>query len=74
MKPATNTWLNRLGRSQPFFSVRDERQSRPTWSMGGLAAGALAAAVRSSHGYTPQLPTDAPEAPREARFGDFFRN
>lgn len=67
-------WLNRLGASQPFFSVADERPSRTTWSMGGLAAGAVPQAVRSSHGYKPQLPSDAREEPRAARFGDFFRN
>jgi hypothetical protein len=74
VKPARATWLDRLGGAQPFFSVTGERQSRPIWSMGGLAAGTVPAAVRSSHGYTPQLPSDAAELPREARPGDFFRN
>jgi hypothetical protein len=74
MKPARTAWLNRLGGAQPFFSIADERQSRPTWAMGGLAAGAVPKAIRSSHGYTPQFPSDAPEAPRDARPGDFFRN
>ena len=50
------------------------RASPTTWSMGGLAAGAIPEAVRSSHGYTPQLPSDARELPREPRPGDFFRN
>jgi hypothetical protein len=74
MKSARSDWLSRLGGSQPFFSVADEQPSRPTWSMGGLAAGAVPVAVRSSHGYTSQLPSDAPDAPREALPGDFFRN
>jgi hypothetical protein len=67
-------WLTRLGTSQPFFSVADQRPSRESWSLGGLAAGAIPEAVRSSHGYQPQLPSDAHELPREARPGDFFRN
>jgi hypothetical protein len=74
MKPARTAWLSRLGGAPPFFSVADERQSRPTWAMGGLAAGAVPKAVRSSHGYVAQFPSDAPEAPRDARPGDFFRN
>ncbi len=67
-------WLNRLAESRQFFSLDDQRNVRPVWSMGGLAAGAVPAVVRSSHGYTPQLPSDSPEPLREARFGDFFRN
>jgi hypothetical protein len=74
MRPARTAWLNRLGGAQPFFSIADERQRRPTWAMGGLAAGAVPKAIRSSHGYAPQFPSDAPEAPRDARPGDFFRN
>jgi hypothetical protein len=74
MKTSKRGWLNRLQSCQPFFSLGDERQSRPSWSMGGLAAGAVPAAVRSSHGYTPQLPSDAPHAPQASRHGDFFRN
>ncbi len=74
MTPTKTTWLDRLGGSQPFFSVAGERQSRPTWAMGGLAAGAVPDAVRSSHGYRPQLPSNAPYLPREPRPGDFFRN
>jgi hypothetical protein len=74
MKAERNAWLNRLAGSQPFFSIADERQSRPTWSLGGLAAGAVPALVRSSHGYKPQLPADAREEPGAARPGDFFRN
>jgi hypothetical protein len=68
------SWLSRLGASQAFFSVADERQSRESWSMGGLAAGAIPEAVRASHGYRQQLPSDAHEAPRDGRPGDFFRN
>jgi hypothetical protein len=67
-------WLNRLEESQRFFSLDDQRDIRPVWSMGGLAAGAVPAAVRSSHGYTPQLPSDSPAPLMEARTGDFFRN
>ena len=74
MKPQGTAWLNRLAGSQAFFSVADERPSRQSWSLGGLAAGAIPAPVRSSHGYKPQLPTDAYEQPRAARPGDFFRN
>jgi hypothetical protein len=74
MKPHREAWLTRLSGSQPFFSVADERQSRPCWSLGGLAAGAIPAAVRSSHGYRAQLPSDAREEPQAARPGDFFRN
>ena len=73
MKSAKGAWLSRLGTCEPFFPLEDERQSRRTWSMGGLAAGAVPVAVRSSHGYTPQLPSDAPDAPQAARPGDFFR-
>jgi hypothetical protein len=73
MKTRT-AWLNRLAGSPQFFSLDDQRDVRPVWSMGGLAAGAVPAVVRSSHGYTPQLPSDSPEPLREARFGDFFRN
>jgi hypothetical protein len=74
MKPAKGDWLNRLGGSPRFFSLEDERDVRSSWSMGGLAAGAVPALVRSSHGYVPQLPSDAPEPLKEARFGDFFRS
>src|ERR1700726_1658568 len=74
MKPQGKAWLDRLKESRPFFSVAGERQSRPSWSMGGLAAGAVPARIRSSHGYTPQLPCDAREEPTPARPGDFFRN
>jgi hypothetical protein len=74
MKPQRNAWLSRLAGSRPFFSISDERQSRPSWSLGGLAAGAIPALVRSSHGYKPQLPSDAREEPRAACPGDFFRN
>lgn len=74
VKPAKTAWLDRLGGSQPFFSVADERHSRPAWSMGGLAGGAVPVAVRSSHGYAPQFPSDAHDLPREPRPGDFFRN
>jgi hypothetical protein len=73
MKTRT-AWLNRLGGSPPFFPLDDQRDVRPAWSMGGLAAGAVPAVVRSSHGYIPQLPTDSPEPLKEARFGDFFRS
>jgi hypothetical protein len=73
MKPAGSAWLSRLGQSQSFFSLGDERSSRPTPSMGGLAAGAIPAAVRSSHGYKPQIQSDRPEPLRAARPGDFFR-
>jgi hypothetical protein len=74
MKPQGTAWLNRLGASKPFFSVADERQSREAWAMGGLAAGAIPAAVRASHGYQQQLPSDAAAELRAARPGDFFRN
>jgi hypothetical protein len=74
MKSTRADWLNRLGGSQRLFSLDDQRDVRAVWSMGGLAAGAVPAAVRSSHGYTPQLPSDSPEPLREARSGDFFRN
>ncbi len=74
VKSEAKGWLSRLGASQPFFSVSEERPSREAWSLGGLAAGAIPEAVRSSHGYQPQLPTDAHEWSREARLGDFFRN
>jgi hypothetical protein len=67
-------WLTRLGTSQPFFSVADQRPSRESWSLGGLAAGAIPEAVRSTHGYQAQLPSDAQATSREARPGDFFRN
>jgi hypothetical protein len=67
-------WLSRLGASQPFFSVADEPQSRPAWSMGGLAAGAIPAAVRASHGYAAQLPSDVPAELGAPRAGEFFRN
>jgi hypothetical protein len=73
MKPVGSDWLTRLGGSQPFFSVADERQSRRALPMGPLAAGALPEAVRSSHGYQAQLPTDLPVDVRMARSGDFFR-
>ncbi len=74
MKPQGNAWLTRLGASRPFFSVADERQSREAWAMGELAAGAIPAAVRASHGYQAQLPTDARVELRAPRPGDFFRN
>ncbi len=74
MRPAKGDWLSRLGESQRFFALDDERDVRPGWSMGGLAAGAVPAIVRSSHGYIPQLPSDSPEPLQEARFGDFFRS
>jgi hypothetical protein len=74
MKPQDSTWLTRLGAWQPFFAIAAERESRPAWSLGGLAAGAVPWAVRQSHGYEPQFPSDGPEAPQEARSGDFFRN
>ena len=74
MKPHGTTWLNRLGASQPFFPVADERQSREAWAMGGLAAGAIPQAVRASHGYQQQLPSDTRAELRAARPGDFFRN
>ena len=74
MKPQGNGWLTRLGASRPFFSVADERQSREAWAMGGLAAGAIPEAVRASHGYRAQLPTDVRVELRAARPGDFFRS
>jgi hypothetical protein len=74
MKPQQSPWLTRLSASQPFFSIADERQSRSSWSLGGLSAGTTPALVRSSHGYKAQLPSDAREEPRAARPGDFFRN
>jgi hypothetical protein len=74
MKPEGSTWLTRLGGSQPFFAIAEERASRPAWSLGGLAAGAVPKAVRQSHGYEPQFPSDARESPRDARPGDFFRD
>ena len=74
MRTEGATWLDRLAGSRPFFSIADERASRPGWSLGGLAAGAVPDAVRSSHGYEPQFPSDEREEPRAARPGDFFRN
>jgi hypothetical protein len=74
MKTQRGTWLDRLGASQQFFSVADDPESRPSWSMGGLAAGAVPEAVRSSHGYTAQFPSDRGKEPRAQRAGDFFRN
>jgi hypothetical protein len=74
MKSAKRDWLNRLGGSPQFFVLGDQHASRPVWSMGGLAAGAVPVTVRSSHGYAAQLPSDAPETLGEARPGDFFRN
>jgi hypothetical protein len=74
MTPQRSPWLTRLSGAQPFFSAADERQSRSSWSLGGLAAGAIPGLVRSSHGYKAQLPSDAREEPRAARPGDFFRN
>jgi hypothetical protein len=66
-------WLGRLGASQAFFSVADERPDWRRGSLRGLAAGAIPDAVRMSHGYKSQMPTDAPEWPREPQRGDFFR-
>ena len=74
MKPQGKAWLDRLKESRPFFSVADERRSRPCWSMGGLAAGAAPARIRSSHGDAPQLPSDAREEPTAALPGDLFRS
>ena len=74
VKSDGSSWLSRLGASQPFFSVADERPDRSSWSLGGLAAGAIPERVRSTHGYKPQLPTDVRELPRDARPGDFFRS
>ncbi|HEY6468354.1 MAG TPA: hypothetical protein VI434_01165 [Candidatus Dormibacteraeota bacterium] len=74
MKPVKGDWVNRLGGSPRFFSLDDQRAVRSSWSMGGLAAGAVPALVRSSHAYVPQLPSDSPEPLKEARFGDFFRS
>ena len=74
VKSGDKAWLSRLGAAQPFFSVSDGRPSRESWSLGGLAAGAIPEAVRSSHGYQAQLPSDAHQWAREARPGDFFRN
>jgi hypothetical protein len=74
MKSAKGDWLSRLGGSHQFFLLGDQPASRPVWSMGGLAAGAVPVTVRSSHGYAAQLPSDAQDPPREARPGDFFRN
>jgi hypothetical protein len=74
MKTQGATWLDRLAGARPFFSIADEPASRPGWSLGGLAAGAVPDAVRSSHGYEAQFPTDAREEPTAARRGDFFRN
>ena len=74
MNSQGSAWLNRLGASKPFFSVADERQSREAWAMGGLAAGAIPEAVRASHGYQSQLPTDMRAELGEARPGDFFRS
>ena len=74
IKPQRRPLSSRLSGMQPFFSIADERQPRPSWSLGGLAAGAVPCAVRSSHGYRAQLPSDAREEPRAARPGDFFRN
>ena len=74
MKATRIDWLNRLGGSQQFFSLDDQPAVRPAWSMGGLAAGAIPAAVRTSHGYAAQLPSDSREPLTEARLRDFFRN
>jgi hypothetical protein len=74
VKSEGNGWLSRLSASQPFFSVADERPDRTSWSLGGLAAGAIPERVRSTHGYKAQLPSDVQELPREARPGDFFRS
>jgi hypothetical protein len=74
VKSEGSSWLSRLGASQPFFSVADQRPDRMYLSLGGLAGGAIPDAVRSTHGYKPQLPSDAREWPREPRPGDFFRS
>jgi hypothetical protein len=66
-------WLSRLQRAEPFVPLPGDSHPRPALSLGGLAAGMVPDAVRASHGYAPQFPSDVPQAPRLPRRGDFFR-
>lgn len=67
-------WVARLQRTRAFTPLPEVARARPSKCLGGLAAGALPEAVRASHGYVPQFPSDVPQAPRTPRRGDFFRN
>ena len=71
--PMKRDWLSRLEGVEYFSSLSDAPPAVPTWSLGGLAAGAVRALIRSRHGYVPQFPPDAPSVPRLERPGDFFR-
>jgi hypothetical protein len=72
--PMSADWLSRLEGAPSFSELPTASPAPQPRSLGGLAAGALPNAVRSSHGYVPQFPSDSPVPLRPPRRGDLFRN
>jgi hypothetical protein len=66
-------WLARLELVPTFSPLPTVERPRAATGLGGLAAGAVPQAVRASHGYQPQFPSEEPPALRMSRPGDFFR-
>ena len=73
MKTEHPNWPARLGLVPTFSPLPEVKRPRAAVGLGGLAAGAVPEAVRASHGYQSQFPSERPPAPRMPRRGDFFR-